>query len=309
MKYKTPKIEELFDANVHIGHQAKRWHPKMEKYIYSAENKIHIFDLEQTSQLLNKASEVLYNAALKGGQIIFVGTKRQASKAIKEYAKQAGAFYVTERWLGGTITNYKTIKKNMDKLVNLTKQRETGELQKYTKKERLLIDREIIKLDRYVGGLVGLKGAPDIIIVIDPRKEKTVVREAMRWKIPVIALVDTNTDPTNINYVIPGNDDAIKSISMIVSTLADAVTEGYKEYAKNMEKKSAPPVTPEPVVATAAIEDKPLIIRTDTKDEIAKEKELPKADLPENIEVILTNPQLVEKTSEASSPKKKKKQN
>jgi small subunit ribosomal protein S2 len=304
MKVKTPKIEELFESGVHIGHQAKRWHPKMEKYIFAAENKIHVFDLEQTHDLLKKASEVLYEVAARGGQMIFVGTKRQASKVIKEQAKRVGALHVSERWLGGTITNFKTIKKNMEKLVNLIKQRESGELQKYTKKERLLIDREIDKLDKYVGGLVGLKGAPDIIVVIDPRKEKTVVREAMHWKIPVIALIDTNTDPSNITHPIPGNDDAIKSISLIVSTLADAVADGFKEFAKKMEKNQAEIKEPTPETPK---EDKPLLINTDTKDEIATEKDLPKADLPENIEVVLTNQKVVDQAGETvKGPKKKK---
>lgn len=304
MKIKTPKIEELFEAGVHIGHQAKRWHPKMEPYLYSVENKVHVFDLEQTHDLLKNASEFLFNTAKKGGQIIFVGTKRQASNVIKAMAKKSGALYVNERWLGGTITNYKTIKRNMDKLVTSVRQREAGELQKYTKKERLLIDREIEKLEKYVGGLVGLRGAPDVLVVIDPRQEKTAVREPLRWKVPVIALVDSNTDPSNVAYPIPGNDDAIKSISLIVNTLAEAVEEGYKEFAKvAASKASLDQKTTEEIVEK---EPTPLIIKTDTKDEIATEKDLPKDVIPTGIAEVITAEPPVEKPAVAKGRPKKK---
>lgn len=270
-KIKTPKIEELFDAGVHIGHQARRWHPKMEKYIYSTENKIHVFDLEQTEELLKNAATALYEAAKKGGQIIFVGTKRQASVPVKEAAKQSGALYVTERWLGGTLTNFRMLKRNMDKLVNLIKRRDEGSLQKYTKKERLLIDREIEKLERTVGGIVNLKGTPAMLVLIDPRKEKTAVKEALNNKVPLVALIDTNSDPSNINYPIPGNDDAIKSISLIINTLAHAVEEGYKEYAKLGDKAKETKTNEIPVVEDVAPK---LIVRTDDPvvlEEIAQE--------------------------------------
>ncbi len=236
-KPKTPKIEELFDAGVHIGHQARRWHPKMEQYLYSSENKVHVFDLEQTEKLLKEACEYLYETAKKGLQVIFVGTKRQASETVKEAAKKSGALYVTERWLGGTITNFRMIKKNMEKLVSLIKKREEGSLHIYTKKERLLIDREIEKLEKYVGGLVSLRGTPSAIVVVDPKKEKTSVREALRSKIGVVALIDSNSDPSNITYPVPGNDDAIKSITLIMAAFGDAVEKGYKEFAKIADKK------------------------------------------------------------------------
>jgi small subunit ribosomal protein S2 len=296
-KLKTPKVEELFDAGVHIGHQARRWHPKMEPYIYSSENKIHVFDLVQTEQLLKEACEFLYETAKKGQQIIFVGTKKQAGDVIKSAAKQSGALFVTERWLGGTITNFKMIKRNMDKLVSHIKQREEGGFQKYTKKERLLIDREIEKLDKYVGGLVSLKGAPHAIVVVDPRKEKTVVREAVKSKIPVVALIDTNSDPTNIAFPIPGNDDAIKSITLILKTIGDAVEAGYKEFANIADRTQREAVeaaikAAEPTPA----EIKPLTVTVASKDEVIIDEILP-------VEEVTKDPAAVEKKPAAKSTK------
>jgi small subunit ribosomal protein S2 len=312
-KLKTPKIEELFDAGVHIGHQARRWHPKMEPYIYSAENKIHVFDLTQTEQLLKEACEFLYETAKKGSQIIFVGTKRQASETVKEAAKRSGALYVTERWLGGTITNFRMIKRNMEKLVSQIKKREEGALAKYTKKERLLIDREIDKLEKYVGGLVSLKGAPSAIVVVDPKKEKTVVREAVKSKIGVVALIDTNSDPSLITYPVPGNDDAIKSISLIMKAFADAVEEGYKEFAKIGDKVQEEVKIVEP----APTEIKPLTVSVDAKDVvIAEEVAAAVVDLPAVADVVTapveTKPATKEKkvtgaARSASSLKKKAK--
>jgi len=211
----------------------------MEPYIYTVRKNIHIIDLEQTEELLKKAADFLFETAAQGGQIIFVGTKRQASELIKKEAERCGALHVTQRWLGGTITNYRVIKKNIDKLVEYMRKREVGEFDKYTKKERLLLDREIDKLQASVGGLIGLSGKPAAVFVIDAKREKTAVREAIRYNIPVVALIDTNSDPTGIKYVIPGNDDAIKSIVLVLKCLADAVKEGYEEYAKGGKKVEA----------------------------------------------------------------------
>ena len=231
--YKLPKIEELLDAGVHFGHQVRRWNPEMEKYIYAARKGIHVIDLQKTHEELKKACEFLYETASKGGQIVFVGTKRQARDIIELEANRCGALHVTERWLGGTMTNYNVIKKNLQRYVDLQRQREAGELDKYTKKERLLIDREIAKLQRSIGGIVSLKGTPAAVFVVDGRREKTVIKEANMKDVPVVALLDTNSDPRNVDYVIAGNDDAIKSIATIVRVISDAVEEGYKEFAKN----------------------------------------------------------------------------
>lgn len=231
-KYSVPKPKELLKAGVHFGHQVRRWHPSMAPYIFSAKKNIHVIDLEKTEKGLKDACEFLYKTASEGGQIIFVGTKKQAREIIENEAGRCGAFFVSNRWLGGTITNFGIIKKNTAKLTRLMKEREAGEHSHYTKKERLLIDREITKLSTLVGGIVGLTNIPAAIFVVDARREKTAIREASRANVKVAAIVDTNTDPSGVDYVIAGNDDAIKSIALMLKTVADAVEAGYKEFAK-----------------------------------------------------------------------------
>lgn len=249
-KYKLPKIEELFEAGVHFGHQVRRWNPQMEKYIFGAKSGIHIVDLEKTLEGLEATAEFLYEVASKGGQVIFVGTKRQAADIVEIEAKRSGALFVRERWLGGTITNFRIIKKNINKLSDYLRKREDGTFDKYTKKERLLLDREIDKLQASVGGISALQGKPAAVFVIDIRREKTAAREANKYGIPVAALIDTNSSPEGVRYVIPGNDDAMRSIALIVKVLADAVEEGYKEFGKQVEAGKA--VAESPVVNEAA---------------------------------------------------------
>lgn len=235
-KYKLSKIEELFDAGVHFGHQIKRWNPNMEKYIFAQRSGIHIIDLDSSHEGLKSAADFLYEVASKGDQIIFVGTKRQAREIVEVEAKRAGSLFVTERWLGGTITNFDIISKNMTKLTDYLKKREEGEFEKYTKKERLLLDREIQKLQNSVGGIVGFNGKPGAVFVVDSKREKTAVKEANIKGVPVVGLVDTNSDPLVVDYVIPGNDDAIRSIATVVKVVAGAVESGYAEYAKHPPK-------------------------------------------------------------------------
>ncbi|OGC49858.1 30S ribosomal protein S2 [candidate division WWE3 bacterium RIFCSPHIGHO2_01_FULL_40_23] len=235
-KYKIPTVEELLEAGVHFGHQARRWHPKMEDYIFDKKSGIHIIDLYKTHELLKNACEFLYKIASLGGQIIFVGTKKQAKEIVTLEAKRCGAFFMTERWIGGTITNYQTIKKSVDKLKDFIRRRDANELSHYTKKERLLIDREIERMTKSIGGILSLNGKPNALFIVDSRKEKTAVREARRMNIPVSALIDTNSDPTFISYPVPGNDDAIRSIALIVKTISDAIEAGYKEFAKKGEE-------------------------------------------------------------------------
>ncbi|OGC70420.1 30S ribosomal protein S2 [candidate division WWE3 bacterium RIFOXYC1_FULL_39_7] len=287
-KYKLPKIEEMFEAGVHIGHQARRWHPKMEKYIFTVEKKIHIINLEQTEKLLENACEFLYKTASEGGQIIFVGTKRQASATVKAEAERCGALFVTERWLGGTITNFRVIKKSIDKLLTNLKKRESGEFQVYTKKERLMIDREIDNLQRFIGGIASLRGRPDAMFVVDPRKEKTAVREAKRFKIPVIALIDTNSDPTDVDYPLPGNDDAIRSISVMVGAVSNAIEEGYKAFAKNKDKVEA--VKEEEAKVVKEVESDAPSLKINTDETVVKDAEaILKAEdtLPLGTEVVI----------------------
>ncbi|MBI2414820.1 30S ribosomal protein S2 [candidate division WWE3 bacterium] len=235
--FKLPKIEELFEAGVHFGHQVKRWNPGMEKYIFAERSGIHIIDLDTTHKKLEEAAEKLFEIASTGGQIIFVGTKRQARDIISLEAKRSGALFMNERWLGGMITNFRVLKKKIDKLVDFMRKRESGEFNKYTKKERLLIDREIEKLNSSVGGIVGLQGKPAAVLVIDTKREKTAIKEAKAAKLPVFAILDTNGDPSEVTYPIPGNDDAIRSIAILMKTLADAVESGYTDYAKKVEAK------------------------------------------------------------------------
>ncbi len=237
--YKTPDAKELLDAGVHFGHQVRRWHPKMEPYIFTVKKNIHIIDLEKTEQMLKEACDYLHGVAARGGQIIFVGTKKQARDMIKLEAKRSGAMYINERWLGGIMTNHEVIKRNMRKLTDLMHRREIGDLMRYTKKERLLIDREIDKLEKYVGGIVGLHKIPEALFIIDARREKTAIREAANVGAKVVALVDTNTDPTGIDMVIPGNDDGIRSIATVLNAISDAIEAGYKEFADKLQKGEA----------------------------------------------------------------------
>ena len=236
-KYKVPKIQEMIDAGVHFGHQTKRWHPKMEPYIYTVSKGVHIIDLEKTEEMLRKACDFLYEQASMGKVIVFVGTKKQSKDIIEKEAKRSGALYVNERWVGGTITNFETIKKNIDKLLDYLKNREDDKFSVYTKKERLLIDREIEKLQASYGGISSLKKTPEVLFVVDPKREKTAIREAKRAGVSVVAIVDTNANPEDIDYPIPGNDDAIKSVALIVRAIADAVEEGYKEFGKSEKEK------------------------------------------------------------------------
>ncbi len=219
-------LEKLLQAGVHFGHQAKRWHPKMTAYIWTTRDGVHIFDLVKTAACLKKAAQFVKETVASGGKIIFVGTKRQARAIIKEEAARCGAYYISERWLGGLITNWNQVKKSIDKLIEMKEKKKAGEYEKYTKKENILIDREINRLERFFGGLVGLEGIPEAIFVVDVTREKAAVKEAKEKGVKVVALVDTDSNPEVVDYLIPGNDDAVRSVKLIVSTMADAVIEG-----------------------------------------------------------------------------------
>ena len=225
-------LKDLLEAGAHFGHQASRWNPKMKPYLYTVRDKIHIFDLAKTREGLEKACEYVKKTTAEGGKIIFVGTKRQAAAIVKEEAKKAGMPWVCQRWLGGTITNWEQIKKNVEKLVEMKEKKEKGEYKKYTKKEQILIDREIARLEKFFGGLVGLENLPAAIFVVDIKKEKTAVREANRKEIPVVAIVDSNSDPGLVDYVIPANDDAVGAIKLIVGAVAEAAKKGKEAFEK-----------------------------------------------------------------------------
>lgn len=225
-------LEDLLEVGSHFGHIARRWNPKMSKFIWDKRDGVHIFDLAKTAKALNEACEFLNEQAAEGKQIVMVGTKRQASEIVKEEAKKIGVAYVAERWLGGTITNWNEVKKRINKLVEMKANRDKGEYKKYTKKEQVLIDREIARLERFFGGLVGLENPPEVLFVVDSQKEKSAVREANSKGIKVVAITDSNADPDLVDYPIPANDDAMRSIKLIVEKVSQAIETGMQKRKK-----------------------------------------------------------------------------
>jgi small subunit ribosomal protein S2 len=225
-------MKELLEAGVHFGHQTKRWNPKMKPYIFGARNGIYIVDLQQTVDLFRKAYDFVVQTVSRGGKILFVGTKKQAQEAIAEAAGRTGMFYVNNRWLGGMLTNFRTIKKSIDRLKQLETMREDGTFAKLSKKEASALSREIEKFEKSLSGIKGMERPPDAIFVIDVKKEHIAVKEAKRLGIPAVAVVDTNCDPDEVTHVIPGNDDAIRAIRLFCEKIADAVEEGLRLYAE-----------------------------------------------------------------------------
>ncbi len=218
-------MKQLLEAGVHFGHQTRRWNPKMAEYIFTERNGIYIIDLQKTVKKVEEAYMFVRNIVAEGGTILFVGTKKQAQDSIKEEALRCEMHYVNVRWLGGMLTNFKTIKKSIQKLRNLEKMAEDGTFDSLTKKEVASIQKEISDLEKNLGGIKDMKDIPDAIFIVDPKKEKTAVEEARKLGIPIVSIVDTNCDPDEIDYVIPGNDDAIRAIKLISAALADAVLE------------------------------------------------------------------------------------
>ncbi|MCU0640781.1 MAG: 30S ribosomal protein S2 [Candidatus Margulisbacteria bacterium] len=229
-------MKELLEAGVHFGHQSKRWNPKMARYIYAARNGIHVIDLHKTIPLIEKAYEFIKNAAANG-TVLFVGTKKQAMEAIEEEAKKCGMFYVNQRWMGGTLTNFKTLKKNIARLNDIEKMKEDGTYDLLPKKEVILLEREHRKLIRGLGGIRQMTSLPAAVFIVDILKEQTALKEARRLGIPIVAIVDTNTDPDEIDYPMPGNDDAIRSIKLLTSIVSAAVMAG-REMAKPIEERT-----------------------------------------------------------------------
>lgn len=219
---KIPTAEQLLEAGVHFGHLKRRWHPKMAPFIHSEKEGVHVFDLYKTRGKLEEACRFLQGKTSEG-KVLFVGTKRQAQDIIKREAERAGAFFLNSRWVGGLLTNFESVKKNIEKLEELSRKMKKGEFKHYTKKERLLIEREIKKLDRDIGGVQGMKKLPAAIVLASAKGEALAAHEARIAEIPVVAISDTNADPGLIDYIIPGNDDATASIEIIIKTLADAV--------------------------------------------------------------------------------------
>ncbi len=228
----TATLVELLDAGVHFGHQTQKWNPKMKPYIFGAKNGIYILDLRKTSDKLDAAYEIVRDYAAKGRNVLFVGTKKQATDVVAQEAQRAGAYYVNRRWLGGMMTNFETIRGRVNKLRELESFIESGHINKLPKKEIAQLNRQLAKLSKTLGGIKEMKGMPDILFVVDQKKELIAIQEANKLNIPVICLADTNADPDGIDFIIPGNDDAIRSIKLIASKMADAVLEG-KELRQN----------------------------------------------------------------------------
>ncbi len=250
-------MKQLLEAGVHFGHQTRRWNPKMKHYIFTERNGIYIIDLQKTVKLMDTAYNFVRDIVSDGGTVIFVGTKKQAQESIRSEAERCGAHYVNHRWLGGMLTNFKTIRKRIDRMLELEKMEVDGTFERLSKKEVLTLKNEKEKLMKFLSGIREMKGLPDAIYVVDPRKEKIAVAEARKLDIPVIAIVDTNCDPDEIDYLIPGNDDAIRAVKLITSVMADAILEG-KQVSEVAEEPEEQPVV-EPVVEEAVPAEVPLV--------------------------------------------------
>ena len=234
-------VKELFEAGVHFGHQTKRWNPKMRPFIYGARSGIHIVDLDQTARLFKRAFDFLSETVARGGSVLFVGTKRQAQEIVREEARRAGMYFVTNRWLGGTLTNFRTIKGGLDRLRTLERMKEDGTYSQLPKKETVQLEKERTRLEKYIGGLKGMGAVPQAIFVIDPAQETIAVSEAKRLSVPIVAITDTNCDPDMVDYIIPGNDDAIRSVRLITGAIADACVAGMarrREFQQQRDRDS-----------------------------------------------------------------------
>jgi small subunit ribosomal protein S2 len=246
-------MKALLESGVHFGHRTNKWDPRMKPYIFTERNGIHIIDLQQTSKLLGQAYNVIRDAVANGGTVLFVGTKRQAQETVAEEATRCGMPYVTERWMGGMLTNWSTMHARIEELERLEKMRDTGELDRLTKKEGLLIGREITRLTTRLSGTRSMKRRPDLLFIIDVGREEAAVHEANLLHIPIIAMVDTNCNPQNIDYVVPSNDDAIRAIKLLVAKVADAILEGKAMRKEEEEDKPVAELQPRPDKSTRRI--------------------------------------------------------
>ena len=235
---KNISVRELLEAGAHYGHQCRRWNPKMKRYIFGARNGIHIIDLQQTVNCFRKACEFTEKVTAQGGHFLFVGSKRQASEIIQEEATRSNMYYINHRWLGGTLTNYPTIRKSIHRLKRIEKMAADGTYEKLTKKEALSLEKEREKLDRNLGGIKDMPGLPAAIFVADAHKEHIAVKEARKLGIPIVAVTDTNTNPVDIDFVIPGNDDSIKSLQLFTKAIADACLEGRKKVRHHKQEEA-----------------------------------------------------------------------
>ncbi|EPZ46197.1 MULTISPECIES: 30S ribosomal protein S2 [Alicyclobacillus] len=232
-------MKQLLEAGVHFGHQTRRWNPKMARYIFTERNGIYIIDLQKTVRKVEEAYNFVRELAASGESILFVGTKKQAQEAVREEAERSGMFYVNQRWLGGTLTNFNTIQKRIRRLQQLERMQEDGTFDVLPKKEVILLKKEMERLEKFLGGIKGMTKMPGAMFIIDPRKERIAVAEAHKLGIPIVAIVDTNCDPDEIDYVIPGNDDAIRAVRLLTGKMADAVLEGAQGQSESEEETTA----------------------------------------------------------------------
>ena len=272
-------MKQFLEAGVHFGHQTRKWNPKMKKYIFTSRNDIHIINLEETTLLVDAAYNFVRDAVAAGKNVLFVGTKKQAQEAVKEEAERCGAFFVNTRWLGGCLTNFKTIRKRIERLNKLNQMEKVGEFNLLPKKEVSILKAERDKLEANLGGIKEMRELPGVIFVVDPTKEHICVKEALNLNIPIVGLCDTNCDPTGIDFVIPGNDDAIRSVKLIASAIADAVIEAKEGVSAVVKPKET---VEEEVVDLKAVlaEVKPNLEMAESKDEEAKPKKKKPAKKP-----------------------------
>ncbi|MBO5348677.1 MAG: 30S ribosomal protein S2 [Clostridia bacterium] len=254
-------MKQLLEAGVHFGHQTRRWDPKMAEYIFQARNGIHIIDLQKTSKKVDEAYEFMRSQAEEGKKVLFVGTKKQAQECMKEAAEKSGMYYVNQRWLGGMLTNFGTIRRRVERLNELETMQEDGTFDVLPKKEVIILKKEMEKLQKNLGGIKDMTEIPGVLFVVDPKKERIAILEARKLNIPVVGLVDTNCNPEDVDYAIPGNDDAIRAVKLIADTMANAVIEGRQGEAEdtietevNFEETTEAPATMEEVVAAESAE-------------------------------------------------------
>jgi len=259
MAYLTMK--QLLEAGVHFGHQTRRWNPKMKTYIFAARNGIYIIDLQQTVKMFKTAYDAIKDVAARGGNVLFVGTKKQATTAIAEEATRCGMPYVNQRWLGGMLTNFSTIKGGIKKLNEIEELKESGQMGTMLKKEALMLDRKRLKLEKFLGGVKDMDSPPEIVFVIDSKKEEIALKEAKKLGIPIVAIVDTNCDPDDVDYIIPGNDDAIRAVKLFAASMANACIEGRAQYEESLQaasdKKEEAAAVEKAAVATEAAGTEP----------------------------------------------------
>ncbi len=295
-------VKELLDAGVHFGHQTQRGNPKMKPYIFGARGGIHIVDLQQSMELAKEALGFIEETAAKGGRLIFVGTKKQAVEAIKEAAPACGQFFVTKRWLGGMLTNFTTIKNSIERMRKIEKMRENGEFQLFSKKERSKIDKQYGRLTEYLEGIRDMKEAPSIMFVVDTVKEHIAVKEAQRLGIKVIGIADTNCDPEVIDYPIPGNDDAIRSIKLFCDLVSKAYQEGAKKWEVSLKEQLTKKVEEAPETTEAAQDDKanaagPAVIKM-TKRKLVAAGTAETVEIEQEVEAKLEEKATTEETGE-----------